>query len=194
MSSSLIPSSYSEIDVKNVKITVNGTRLIEADESNVLILNTKILNDGISEINAFEIMTNLKLIDAKSRQYSTSNYLDLQEKGFSVSSEDCPFEYTSIAAGLSSKRNLCFEVPKSDDLRYAFVLYQNIFCTTSPDRCESVLIKIGDSTNQSQEPQTKIPEWVKNIFVWYGEGKISEDEVLNAIKFLISKGIINLEN
>lgn len=39
----------------------------------------------------------------------------------------------------------------------------------------------------------KIPEWVRNIFLWYGQNQISEDEVLNAIKFLLEQGIIRLE-
>lgn len=38
----------------------------------------------------------------------------------------------------------------------------------------------------------KIPEWVKSIFIWYENKKISEDEVLNAIDFLTEKGIINM--
>ena len=38
----------------------------------------------------------------------------------------------------------------------------------------------------------KIPEWVKNVFTWYAQDQISEDELLNAIKFLVNQGIINL--
>ena len=41
--------------------------------------------------------------------------------------------------------------------------------------------------------ESKIPEWVKNIFTWYSQDQISEDEVLNAIKFLVNEGIINLD-
>ena len=37
-----------------------------------------------------------------------------------------------------------------------------------------------------------IPDWIKNIFVWYGQDQIEEDELLNAIKFLINKEIINI--
>ena len=36
----------------------------------------------------------------------------------------------------------------------------------------------------------KIPDWVKNIFLWYGQDQVSEDELLNAIKYLIKKGIL----
>jgi plastocyanin len=38
-----------------------------------------------------------------------------------------------------------------------------------------------------------VPEWVKNTAMWYAEGKISETEFLNAIKFLIENNIIVLE-
>jgi len=41
---------------------------------------------------------------------------------------------------------------------------------------------------------SKIPSWVKNVFVWYGEGKVSEDELLGAIKFLVDNGIIQLRS
>lgn len=49
----------------------------------------------------------------------------------------------------------------------------------------------------SSEPNTtklgvenKVPEWIRNIFVFYAEEKISEEELLNAIQFLLDKGIL----
>jgi parallel beta-helix repeat protein len=36
----------------------------------------------------------------------------------------------------------------------------------------------------------KIPEWVKNIFGWYATDQVSEDELLNAIKYLINEKIL----
>ncbi|MCH6586159.1 MAG: PQQ-dependent sugar dehydrogenase [Thaumarchaeota archaeon] len=44
------------------------------------------------------------------------------------------------------------------------------------------------------EEISKIPDWVKNIFVWYGQDKVSEDELLNAIKYLITEKIIKIED
>jgi len=35
-----------------------------------------------------------------------------------------------------------------------------------------------------------IPKWVKNIFVWYGENEIEEDELLKALQYLIESKII----
>ena len=39
-----------------------------------------------------------------------------------------------------------------------------------------------------------IPPWIKNTALWYGEGSISETEFLNAIKFLIENGLIEIED
>jgi plastocyanin len=39
----------------------------------------------------------------------------------------------------------------------------------------------------------RVPEWIKNTAMWYAEGKISETEFLNAIKFLLDNKIIVLE-
>ena len=37
-----------------------------------------------------------------------------------------------------------------------------------------------------------VPDWVKNIAKWYGDDQISENEFLNAIKFLIQSKIIEI--
>ena len=48
-------------------------------------------------------------------------------------------------------------------------------------------------TKNSSITQTpKIPSWAKNIFIWYGQDKISEDELLNAIEFLVNDGLIKI--
>jgi len=46
------------------------------------------------------------------------------------------------------------------------------------------------SENESISKETKIPEWVRNIFLWYGQNQISEDELLNAIQYLMDQGIL----
>ena len=42
--------------------------------------------------------------------------------------------------------------------------------------------------------QEKLPDWIKNVFIWYGKGQITEGEVLNAIQFLAENDIIKLES
>jgi len=40
------------------------------------------------------------------------------------------------------------------------------------------------------ELTAKIPDWIKNVFLWYGQDQLSEDELLNAIKYLIDEKIL----
>ncbi len=60
-----------------------------------------------------------------------------------------------------------------------------------PRQCRTV-----DGQTFVEEVQTskpKIPEWIRNIFVWYAQDQVSEDELLNAIKFLVQQDIIKLD-
>ena len=43
---------------------------------------------------------------------------------------------------------------------------------------------------QRNESNTKLPEWIRNVFVWYADGKVSESELLNSIKYLVQEKII----
>ncbi|QUC64023.1 plastocyanin [Nitrosopumilus sp. K4] len=38
-----------------------------------------------------------------------------------------------------------------------------------------------------------VPSWIKNTALWFGEGNVSEQEFLNAIKFLIENNIITID-
>lgn len=40
--------------------------------------------------------------------------------------------------------------------------------------------------------ESKLPEWVRTIFIWYAEDVIEEDELINALQFLIKEGIIKV--
>ncbi len=58
--------------------------------------------------------------------------------------------------------------------------------------------ELGEENDQSSETELinakKIPDWVKNIFVLYSYDEISEDELINALTFLIDQGIIEINN
>jgi len=41
--------------------------------------------------------------------------------------------------------------------------------------------------------ESTLPEWVKNIFVWFGEGVVSEGELLGAIEWLIENNVIKIK-
>jgi hypothetical protein len=50
----------------------------------------------------------------------------------------------------------------------------------------------GNEINSNGKSEPKIPDWVKNMALWYGEGTVSEDEFISAIQFLISEGIVKI--
>jgi len=57
----------------------------------------------------------------------------------------------------------------------------------------TVLLLIGIIIPNSFAEEPKLPDWIKNIFVWYGQDQISEDDVLNAIAFLVENQIIQID-
>ena len=39
----------------------------------------------------------------------------------------------------------------------------------------------------------KVPEWFRRTALWYGEGRVSEREFLDAITYLVDNGVIILD-
>lgn len=44
------------------------------------------------------------------------------------------------------------------------------------------------------EPESKIPSWVHDIFIWYADNTITENELLAALEYLIAQGILNVHS
>jgi len=44
----------------------------------------------------------------------------------------------------------------------------------------------------NEELKQKLPDWVRNIFIWYAEGQIDEEELIGALQFLIKEEIIEV--
>lgn len=78
----------------------------------------------------------------------------------------------------------------------------------SPDRSTQTTFQfVGTSTTQtgnattpapisspepSQPVASKIPHWVKTVFNLYGQGQISDDDLISALRFLIQTGVIRV--
>lgn len=65
------------------------------------------------------------------------------------------------------------------------------FNETSTENEESILTESPDEESELINAK-KIPDWVKNIFVMYSYDEISENELINALKYLIEQGIIEI--
>lgn len=50
-----------------------------------------------------------------------------------------------------------------------------------------------DSIYEAVGKREPVPDWVKNNVVWWSEGKLSEDDFVNGIEFLVKNGIIKVD-
>lgn len=68
---------------------------------------------------------------------------------------------------------------------------EDIGDTSEPELVEESIA--NSIVNKPQLENTpKIPDWVKNIFILYADGSITENELISALKFLIEQGIIEI--
>lgn len=57
-----------------------------------------------------------------------------------------------------------------------------------------VLFSVGIISSVHGQEDSQLPDWVKNIFVWYAGDEISEAELLQAIQYLVKEEIIIIPN
>jgi len=55
-----------------------------------------------------------------------------------------------------------------------------------------IIVSFGTVLSIEAQQDSSIPEWVRNIFIWYGEGQIGEKDLLNALQYLIDIQIITV--
>ena len=61
------------------------------------------------------------------------------------------------------------------------------------DSIDVLISELRDDIEEDSVESYKIPSWVHDIFVWYAEESISENELLASLEYLISQGIINVD-
>jgi len=75
-------------------------------------------------------------------------------------------------------------IPFSDGTEEIEIYYElKIKEDETPDLIQSVMKK----------QQSEIPEWIQSILTWYEEDKVSEDELLNTIQYLVNEEILILQ-
>jgi plastocyanin len=63
------------------------------------------------------------------------------------------------------------------------------FCTIHPWMIGHVTV-IGQKVQK--EPETKIPQWVKNNAKWWADGMIKDSDFVNGIQYMIQNGMIKI--
>ena len=57
-----------------------------------------------------------------------------------------------------------------------------------------VLFSVGIVNYSNAQEDSMLPDWVRNIFVWYADNEISENELLKAVEYLADEGIISVNS
>jgi len=54
------------------------------------------------------------------------------------------------------------------------------------------IINIKDLPSASGQSESEIPSWIKQNARWWADGVITEDDFVNGLKYMVEKGIINV--
>jgi len=215
-----ITFDYDVFDVSSVYFTVHDVQKIKLDLGDIFVVKFTAFN-GHAPLNKYGDITptslpitgqNIFLTNSED-EYFQSLPTSYANTGYE---EFCPRigdvrtnEYADIA--------LCFDITeasKAKDLEYWLVFNETpnkfscpaVSCqekiwelspfmedikTQSP-MVFSPLVTIEKSIQTPPPEIEKIPSWVKNTFGWYVDGLVSEDELINAIQFMIKAGIIKI--
>ena len=74
------------------------------------------------------------------------------------------------------------------------VIKSSLPVITTQNTIEELVTPEEETESEILEEEPKIPSWVHDIFVWYADEVISEDELLAALEYLISQGTINVDS
>lgn len=102
----------------------------------------------------------------------------------------------SFIVTVNGKQVTQFTETKNQNMRILSIQFHN---GDSKIDITGTRVNVGSISSSSvplQIPATaplKIPGWIKHVFISYGQGQVSEDELLNALKFLIQQGILKIQ-
>ena len=92
-----------------------------------------------------------------------------------------------LTSDSNGKFEFPFELSEGDESGDYLVNIMSMCREVHRDICTH---KTAETTISVLGEESKIPDWVRNIFVWYAEDTISEKELLQALQFLINEKII----
>ena len=124
-------------------------------------------------------------------EYETTYKFKNQDRVVLVATNDLGFIGTSEyiidkKTGLLLESNTIIKMPDKTGTISTKLIDTNIIE-------ESNLILDKSQPQEIVKSIQKIPDWVKNIFGWYANDQVSEDEMISALQFLIKEGIIKVD-
>ena len=71
--------------------------------------------------------------------------------------------------------------------------YAELEISESKEEAKTGIVDPSPAEDKENTSKSKIPGWVRNIFLWYGQELISEDELLRALEYLIDVEILQVK-
>ena len=110
-----------------------------------------------------------------------------------------------VNADIGKKPIASFVDPKKDPQSYVKryqnePIYKTWFDKNYGSKYKSIYESVGlsepvnatmNTIHTNNQTKSKLPTWIKDKALLFGQGKISENEFLNAIQFLVDNGIVN---
>jgi len=187
-------------ETSEIKVTPTGEPVIDLDSSNKLFrMDIEVINydpsDGnhimeVTQLHTQKIVlsTDIFVKDLSNGQWGTKVAYLLDEYELGKDGKEITGEYeiqikTEFGTAVG-KTN--FSVIKSSESE----LEPAIEGVVVPESEKGVETSQELESNFITDDQLKIPEWVRNVFIWYAEDNISESELLAVIQVLIQQGIV----
>ena len=193
--------------VPNINVKIVDLKIIPVDDkpkdpfddSDVILITFEITNRGIDYFVLSDKMFKILVMEPSfpfgtskpQTSFITENYSTLYDAELETKYDDyphleifddCEYLHDRIFVNQTETYSICFDVPRKWDNtvlningpEYYFLTLMDSKHNNSCPNCVENLLSI----------ETKMPQWFENNLRWYDEGKISEDELENAIKYL----------
>ncbi len=197
-----LKNDHGLVDLKKMFVTIHRVNIIGSASGDTVVIELSIYNgDEFSlplEGKGFFIVDSAKsnggLFGGADKRADLSE--DVKDKCLDIQERAYPKEITTVT--------MCFERPLMGNNQYDTELFLTVNENRGAYSCENCQEKIwnispylsmnnvSDSTLNLETNSQKIPSWVKDTMQWYLDGAISEDEMINAIQFLVKNNIIDI--
>jgi len=186
----MVSYAYGEDPIEQrLEISIVGEPIIILDETNRFIRAMV----EVDPFNPSDGEYSLKIVQLSTQQVIKESKILMREKTDEIWISDIGYIVQEDQLGEQKVGNYELLVSSqfgSNVARIEFSIVQSSLSEIQQES-ESTSDKVSELvTDDSDEP--KIPEWVKDVFLWYGQDLISEDELITALQFLILEGILDV--
>ena len=206
----------STADIQILDVQVEPIEILYGSSSDLVKLNLNIQNNGESfftvrgmgQLGLIETDTTLSesKVRTGNKDYISGNFEYIYSEQLRIKyddsgiGQDCEKINITVYPNDSKAITICFDLQrgyKSEPFNLegvkTYFLQLNSHATSGCPYCKIYPLFPSEVPSEDiVKIEQKIPDWVKNTFKWFVEGQISEDEVINAIQFLIKEGIIKI--